>query len=222
MNIREQMDSIYKTLSPEKIPWNLNEPPQLIIEAWKNKRIRPCRVVDLGCGAGNYSVWLARHGFQVTGLDISREAIRLAETRAEEAGVSCRFMTRDLLGDVEEFAGAFDLAIDWELLHHIFPDDRESYIQNVRKMLDREGIFLSVGFNENDPAFGGKGKYRTTRLGTILYFSSADELRALFAPYFTIIELKTLQIPGKYGPHLANVAWLRRDNRRFPERPDQP
>jgi len=70
---------------------------------------------------------------------------------------------------------------------------------------------LSVCFSEEDPDFGGKGKYRRTPLGTTLYFSSQDEIEALFAPRFRFLELSTKEIAGKHGPHLAVVALLEKE-----------
>jgi 2-polyprenyl-3-methyl-5-hydroxy-6-metoxy-1,4-benzoquinol methylase len=209
--LRDQMEQIYGEMAPEKIPWNISRPPALLVEAVEDGRIKPCKAVDLGCGAGNYAVWLARQGFDVTGLDISVHAVRLADRLAGEQGVSCRFVTADLLGDMGDHKECFDFAYDWELLHHISPEDRPSYIKNVHAILKPGGAYFSVSFSEHDPDFGGEGKYRTTPLGTILYFSSEDELRALFKPLFKIIELKIMEIPGKRGTHKVNTAWLERN-----------
>jgi 2-polyprenyl-3-methyl-5-hydroxy-6-metoxy-1,4-benzoquinol methylase len=208
--LREQMEQVYGEMPPDSIPWNLSEPPELLVAAVETGKIKPCKTVDLGCGAGNYAIWLARQGFDVIGMDISEHAIRLADHLAKEKRISCRFVVADLLDDMSEYNGSFELAYDWELLHHISPEDRPAYIRNVHKMLRPKGIYLSVCFSEEDPDFGGKGKYRKTRLGTILYFSSEEELKDLFDPFFNILELNTLEIKGKYGPHMANVAWLER------------
>ncbi|UCD18224.1 MAG: class I SAM-dependent methyltransferase, partial [Candidatus Zixiibacteriota bacterium] len=166
--------------------------------------------VDLGCGAGNYAVWLAKQGFDVTGIDVSRQAIERARELAAREGVTCRFEVADLLGDVTEFHASFDFAYDWELLHHIFPEDRERYVHNVHSILRPKGIYFSVCFSEKDCEFGGDGKFRKTPLGTELYFSSEKELKELFGPLFNILELNTSEIPGKYKPHMANIAWLER------------
>lgn len=204
------MEQIYHDVSLDDIPWNLNDPPELLIEAVDSGRISPCRAVDLGCGAGNYAVWLAARGFDVTGLDISEEAVKLASALAVRRGVTCTFRAVDLLGDLKEFQEAFDFAYDWELLHHIFPEDRSRYVRNVRAILRPGATYFSVCFSEKDPAFGGQGKYRDTTLGTRLYFSSEEELRDLFSPHFELVELSTIEIAGKRGPHLVNAAWLKR------------
>lgn len=210
MDIREQMEQIYRDFPLESIPWNSPTPPKLLVEAVASGKIKPCTAVDLGCGAGNYAVWLAQQGFEVTGIDLSRQAAQLATDLAKQKGVSCRFVAADLLGDLIEFHSSFDFAYDWEVLHHIFPEDRDRYVRNVHDILRVNGRYLSICFSEKDAAFGGVGKIRTTTLGTVLYFSSEEELKKLYAPFFRIEELSTVQIQSKSMPHMANVAWLRR------------
>jgi SAM-dependent methyltransferase len=204
------IDRIYRTVPLDAIPWNAEAPPDALVALVRSGRVRPCRAIDLGCGAGNYAVWLAGHGFDMTGVDSSKTAIGIAEKNAREKGVRCRFIVADLLGDLHEVGGTFDFAFDWELLHHIFPEDRQTYVRNVHRILNPGATYLSVCFSEEDPQFGGTGKFRTTRIGTTLYFSSESELRELFLPYFVIRELKTIEVSGKFGPHRAVYALLER------------
>jgi 2-polyprenyl-3-methyl-5-hydroxy-6-metoxy-1,4-benzoquinol methylase len=210
MGISKQMDRIYREFPLEDIPWNLPEPPDLLVQAVRTGQIKPCRVVDLGCGAGNHSVWLAEQGFDVTGIDISSRAIEHARNLAHRQGVSCGFVVGNLLGDLKAHRGAFEFALDWEVLHHVFPEDRERYVKNVYDLLCPGGRYLSICFSEHDPAFGGEGKLRDTPLGTTLYFSSEDELRNLFSTLFEVLELTSVEIPGKHAPHMVCVAWLKR------------
>ena len=207
MTLQEQMDKIYRETPLAKIPWNLSEPPALIVDAVKGGEITPCRAIDLGCGAGNYAVWLAGKGFDVTGLDTSREAVLHARRLAQKMGVGCRFETEDLLGDLSAYRG-YEFAYDWEVLHHIFPENRIAFVHNVHQLLGTKGRYFSVCFSEQDRAFGGVGKFRETRLGTKLYFSTEDEMRALFEPLFRIDDIKTIQVEGKWEPHLVVATWM--------------
>jgi SAM-dependent methyltransferase len=204
------IDAIYRKKSPEEIPWNIEEPPQALVELIEGGKVRSCKALDLGCGIGNHAVYLATKGFDVTGVDISPTAIGVAQENSCKKGVRCHFIVADVLGDMKEVKEAFDFAYDWELLHHVFPEQREKYVQNVYTKLNSNGRYLSVCFSEQNPQFGGSGKYRKTSLGTVLYFSSEDELRALFEPYFHIDELRTIQIRGKLAPHLAVYAFMER------------
>ena len=197
------VDRIYRTLPLEQIPWNSENPPKELIDLIQRGTVRPCRAVDLGCGAGNYAIVLAGLGFEVTGIDSSPTAIRIAQEHAEKGGVQCRFVVADLLGDLHEVTDTFDFAYDWEFLHHIFPEDRGAYIRNVHRLTRPGALYFSVCFAESDPQFCGTGKYRSTRIGTTLYFSSEDEVRDLVAPYFAIRELRTVDVQGKFGLHRA-------------------
>lgn len=210
MTLRDQMNRIYREMSVDEIPWNLAEPPQLLIELIEGGSVAPCRAIDLGCGAGNHSVWLASRGFDVTGVDLADAAIELARARAAEAGVSCAFQVADLIAGVDGLGGDYDFAFEWEVLHHVLPADRERYLANVASLLAPGGRYLAVCFSVESPAFGGRGKLRKTPIGTELYFSSEDELRALFEPRFEILELETVKVPGKQTPHVAIRSLLSR------------
>ena len=202
------MDEIYRNRALGEIPWIVEKPPTVLVDLIESGVIRPCKAVDLGCGTGNYAIYLAGRGFRVTGVDISPTAISIARENAKSKGARCDFIAADVLGDLQEVGGTFDFAYDWELLHHIFPEQRAKYVENVSRLLNPNGRYLSVCFSEKNPQFGGSGKYRETPLGTVLYFSSETELRDLFERYFQISELKTIQISGKAAPHLAVYALM--------------
>lgn len=69
------------------------------------------RILDAGCAVGSHSIYLARHGFDVTGFDLSRAMIREAKRRAACAGVKARFVRKDLI-DAGRIAGArFDAVL---------------------------------------------------------------------------------------------------------------
>jgi len=209
LKIKEQMDNIYQELSLDEIPWNLERPPGLLVELVESQWVLPCNAIDLGCGAGNYAVWLSTRGFQMTGVDVSPKALELAKSLADKNSAACRFIAADLTGELHDLDCSFDFAYDWEVLHHVFPGNRERYVDNVHRILRPGARYLSVCFSEKDtPGFGGKGKYRKTRLGTILYFSSEQELQNLFEPLFHIQELCTVEIAGKHHPHMAVKALM--------------
>jgi 2-polyprenyl-3-methyl-5-hydroxy-6-metoxy-1,4-benzoquinol methylase len=208
--IQMDMDKIYRDTPINKIPWNYETPPESLVKLVVSGKVKPCKTIDLGCGTGNYALYLADNGFNVVGIDISSSAVSIAQKKASEQGLNCKFLVRDLLDRMEDFDEKFDFAYDWEVLHHIFPENRQLYVENVYKLLNPKAKYLSVSFSREDPAFGGQGKHRETPLGTILYFSSKKEIETLFISYFHIIELKTLEIRGKPNSHIANYAFMER------------
>jgi 2-polyprenyl-3-methyl-5-hydroxy-6-metoxy-1,4-benzoquinol methylase len=204
------LEDIYKDIPLEKVPWNRASPPDLLVKFIESGVIKPCKALDIGCGMGNYSIYLAGRGFEVTGVDESETAIRYAISNAEKAGTPCKFLLADFLVEGEEIGNNFGFVFDWEVLHHIYPEFRSYYVKKVADLLAPQAYYLSVCFNEKDPCFGGTGKYRKTSIGTILYFSSVEELRELFDPYFNIIELKIVSVEGSPANHSANWALLQK------------
>lgn len=206
-----RMNDIYKNVPLEEIPWVRTSPPALLVQMIENGELEPCKVIDIGCGVGTNSIFLVSKGFQVTGIDISQRAVDIAQENAkkdvddgrflEYPDACCNFMTRDMLGNVNDLKDQFEMALEWQVLHHIFPENRECYVKNVHSILKTSSRYLSVCFSEKNTKFGGSGKYRETQLGTVLYFSSEEELRVLFGQYFHIIRLETIQIEGKRGPN---------------------
>ena len=206
MKLKDKMDQIYGSTSLEKIPWNIEEPPTQLIELVESGKVAPCSTVDMGCGAGNYAIWLAKKGFKVTGIDFSKAAVDLARKNAEHQNVDCTFRVGNLTDDKFSADTEYEFAYDWEVLHHVFPDKRDTYIQNVVKLLQKGATYVSVCFSEDGADFGGKGKYRKTPLNTMLYFSSENEIQQILDTHFEIKDLYTAEIKGKYGPHMAVIA----------------
>jgi tellurite methyltransferase len=100
--------------------------PFLSAEIERIRRAAPGkRALDIACGEGRNSVFLAQQGFQVTGLDISDVGLEKAGRRAAEAGVVVDFIRVDL--DEYRFTGQFDLIINFNfLLRGLIPDEVEA------------------------------------------------------------------------------------------------
>lgn len=210
MNLKEQMNGIYSRLSPLEIPWINEKPPDILKELVESGKIPPGSVLEVGCGLGNNLFYLAKKNFQITGVDLSDAAIHHAQDRAAQKGISGRFISGDFTKKISLLKESFDFVFDWEVLHHIFPDQRKTYIQNIASLLTPEGYYLSGCFSLESPAFGGKGKYRKTPIGTELYFSSPVELAALYEPYFAIEKMATVEIKSKKGLHKLICSLLKK------------
>ena len=101
----------------------------------------PARVLDLGCGSGWTSVFLARRGYQVTGQDIAPDMIALAEANRLDSGVSgldFRVCDYEDLGFHEEF----DAAVFYDALHH--SDSPAVALENVYRALKPGGVLVTI------------------------------------------------------------------------------
>ena len=210
--IKEQMNKIYSSKDLNNIPWNVETVPSILQDLVRSKMLSPCKIIELGCGVGNYIRYFSKIGFNATGVDISDKAIDIARILTQKAGVKCEFIEADVLGNMSDIKSKYDFAYDWELLHHIFPEDRNKYIENVHRLLTIQGRYMSVCFSEANTQFGGVGKYRKTPIGTVLYFSNEAEIKTLFSRLFSIVELKPVDIQGKKGVHKAIYVLMRRKN----------
>ncbi len=70
------------------------EPNQFLAEI--AEVLEPGTALDLGCGQGRNSLWLASRGFEVTGLDLSSIAIEQAKAVAAELDLDASFESVDL------------------------------------------------------------------------------------------------------------------------------
>jgi SAM-dependent methyltransferase len=203
-------EEIYSNVPSDEIPWNNMEPPELLVELVESGKVEAGRALDLGCGLGNYAIWLAGKGFDVVGVDASPTAIKIAKRNAKKKKVKCEFVVADLTGEWPDLGRQFDFVYDWGLLHHIMPKNRDKYIENVHRVLKPKGKYVSLCFNEKDTAFEGTGKYRGTRLGTNVYLSSEKQLRELFGRLFRIIDIRVFESAGKMMRHVFNYCLMER------------
>jgi SAM-dependent methyltransferase len=136
--------------SPRRPPWDTGvTPPEL--ERFVSSH-PPGRALDLGCGTGTNVVYLARHGWDATGVDFAARAIAKARRRAADAGMRCRFA----VGDVTrlDVAGPFDLALDIGCLHSIPASGRPGYARGLAAAVRVGGAYLLYAFAPGGPAVG--------------------------------------------------------------------
>jgi SAM-dependent methyltransferase len=125
--------------APERLPWHREEPSPVLVSAVK-ARDRHGLALDVGCGAGVFSVWLAEQGMDVTGLDLFPEAIAMAEKRAADEGVDVAFVCGDLFAYVPE--SPFDLVFDSGCLHSLVGGSVTAYREQLLRWLAPGGDFV--------------------------------------------------------------------------------
>ena len=96
----------------------------LIAEAAAAATPHARRLLDVGCGAGNYSLKLlaALPGLDVTLLDLSRPMLDRAEQRVAAARAAAVRPVQADIREVELGAGAFDVIVAAAVLHHLRTD----------------------------------------------------------------------------------------------------
>ena len=92
------------------------------------------RALDLGCGTGRNSIYLARHGWDVTGIDLVDHAITQARERAAAEQVQVRFVHGDITRLDELGVGdGYTLLVDFGCFHSVPVRHRHAYAGAVTK-----------------------------------------------------------------------------------------
>jgi ubiquinone/menaquinone biosynthesis C-methylase UbiE len=150
------------------------------------------KVLDLGCGSGWLAVYLARQGFEVVGVDVSAQAINLANTWASQEDLKISFDVADA-SQLQYQAGSFDAVVANSIFEHFPIKQAQQLTDKVNTMLKDGGIFIGCF----DKVGGGPGEYYTLEDGTHVYTDKArkgmmlrryelDELQDLFKAFKTM------------------------------------
>lgn len=108
------------------------------------------RALELGCGAGNVTIFMASIGLEAYGIDSSAEAIAWARERQEGSSLVAEFRQGDVVDLADFSSGWFDLVFDGDCLHQICGADRRKCMQSVYRVLRPGGVFYAAAilFNE--------------------------------------------------------------------------
>ncbi len=131
------------------IPWDDDLPPPELIALVEEQS--PGRALDLGCGYGRSSIYLARHGWHVDGVDFVPQAIQEARQRAVTAGVADR--TQFHVADVSKLdflEGPYDLALDIGCMHAFSKEELISYRDGLFRLLPEKAIYLLFAHLRDD------------------------------------------------------------------------
>jgi SAM-dependent methyltransferase len=160
----------------EDLPWSHAEPTLFLAEICRRRK--PGRALDIGCGAGTDSLFLAQQGWEVTSLDFMPKALDYTVKRATEAGVSVTPVEADITD--WDPPHKYDLVLDHGLLHNMDPVRYAAYRDCVLRALADDGEFILLHWH---PLYEGQsngklGPTRADRSGIKRFF--APELQERF------------------------------------------
>jgi SAM-dependent methyltransferase len=176
-----------------RTPWDTGiTPPELVEVVEGPSALPPGRAIDLGCGTGTNVVYLARHDWEATGVELVGQALRRARRKVAASGVTARLVHGDVtrleqLGLGEGYGLLFDLGC----YHSIPAGRRDAYAAGVTALAAPGATFLMYGFAPGVVDAAGM---------------TADELRTRFTGW----ELKTVT----KGTNSFESAWYELERRR--------
>ena len=103
------------------------------------------RILDSGFGSGRHVVYLAKRGFDVYGIDISEEGLRLTESWLEKENLKANLMIGSIFDKLPYSNDFFDAIISVDVLMHAEIEDIRKAIREMERILKPSGlIFLKV------------------------------------------------------------------------------
>jgi SAM-dependent methyltransferase len=180
MSAEERFQKRYKS---GDTPWDIGKPDFNLIETVTTRAIGPCKALDIGCGTGDNSIWLAQNNFQVVGVDISEMAIQRATEKAAQAHVACTFKVIDFL--TSNITGApFGFVFDRGCFHTVNSDaERLGFAENVAAHLTKDGLWLSL-VGSADEQRQAPGPPRRTARNIVNAVEPRFEILSLIASHF--------------------------------------
>ena len=153
MCVRSRMSNIIRRLRYNywyigKPPWESGVVPPEVVNFIESHN--PGYALDIGCGTGTSSIALNSSGWQVTGLDFSFIAIRLARKKAIKARSSIKFIYGDL-SCLDDLNGSFQLILDIGCLHNLSTSQLKIYHRNLYRLLAHKGFLLLYSILKVDP-----------------------------------------------------------------------
>ncbi|MDR1132685.1 MAG: methyltransferase domain-containing protein, partial [Synergistaceae bacterium] len=127
INVSELRQYWEKEYERTDTPFDTEVPDEWIADLEKRGKIRG-NVLDAGCGPGRTSIFLAGLGYDVTGVDISGNAIERAASESISKNAGVRFIQTDIC-EWPGYDGYFDTVIDIGCFHSLPTDDeRGNYV----------------------------------------------------------------------------------------------
>jgi SAM-dependent methyltransferase len=162
---RENIDFWQRAWNSVKSPYTqMPDLPYLVsIPAWLKER-RVQSVLDLGCGSGWLSIYLARQGFTVTGLDIAEHAIHLARMWADQEELEIEFDIGDI-AEMEYAMGSFEAVVANSIFEHLTYELARHTVKRLKSLLLPGGSFIGCF----DRVGTGPGQYYELEDGSHIY-----------------------------------------------------
>lgn len=141
--------------------------------------LAPCPVLSLGEGEGRNGVWMAEHGFAVTGIDASPVGVEKARRLARARGVDAEFRVGDL-AVLDLDPGAWPLIVS--VFAHTPPEVRGHVHRQVVRGLAPGGRYVMEAYHPDQIGLGTGGPPDPA-----LLVSAADAQRELAGLDFEIL-----------------------------------
>jgi SAM-dependent methyltransferase len=129
-------------------PWDNGIVPPELAELVEGPNALPAgRALDLGCGTGTQAIYLAEHGWQVTGVDFMARPLEEAKSKAAAAAVQVTWVRGDITQLSQLGIGTdYSLVLDLACFHGIATEERPTTAQQITRVTRPGAVFLLGAF----------------------------------------------------------------------------
>ena len=174
--------------------------PKSFIKLLRQKKAK--MVLDLACGTGRHSIYLAKQGFKVIAVDSSSETLKILKRKIKEQAIKNIDVKKGSLSQIPLKKSSVDAIICIKALSHGRLSDIKKYIAEMHRVCKTKGLILTDLLSIHDPDFG---KFKEIEPKTFLglpqeeetphYFAEKKDIKELF-PGFKIISIKERKVPA--------------------------
>lgn len=214
-DMKKEFNKLYES---EECVWGLEADKYL---AMFLDRARTGTALDVGCGEGRHSLFLAQEGYVVDAIDISEKAIEKLKHLAEEYGVSTMIFPK--VGDTRALElpqQKYDLAV----LSYVFPflkySDIITILEKVKQSLKPGGCIYVSALTTDDPEYINYSRkqepveprtFYSPGLKCYCYYFEKGELKTLFSDFDVIDYTETLvELPREPYTHAMCLIFAQR------------
>lgn len=163
----------------ENSQWEGEEPTSLATELVDQGIVKEgTHLLDLGCGFGRNSNWLANEGAIVDAININEEELKEARRRADAQGVKVNYVKADA-GSLPFPDSSFDVLLDAGCTHMCDMETQQKAVRESARVVKQGGYLQFFGFSKEHPSY--------LKNTSSSQFRNLEDIQKQYGEYFEIL-----------------------------------
>jgi tellurite methyltransferase len=184
------------------------EPSPTLRTFLRMSRLRGGRALDVGCGDGRNSIFLARKGYAVDAFDLSKVAVSKLQKASSGLGLSIRCTVQDARA-FHFPTSCYDLIVASTILDHIGESELRPVVEGLKQSLKPNGYVCVTVFNTSDPGNAINSDRSSEFSYMVKHYFRPNELLTLFLDFLILYYWEGVEKDRKHGlPHVHGISRL--------------
>ncbi|CAF2103012.1 unnamed protein product [Rotaria magnacalcarata] len=187
------------------------ERPQPVIVKLVQQGFFYGKLLDIGCGIGDNTIYIAKHtsNVSITATDLVPKAIEVAREKAQKANVNILFEVVDMIADLSTTnlkQNSYDVILDAAVFHVFSNKDRLVYIKNLESLIKPNGLYIQLCFSEKETRQGGPPRVKKSDLYQLFSSKNGWTIESIEDAIYESTSAGPLGLDGR-----AYLSLIRRD-----------